>query len=119
MLHVLEMVLQKFCLNLIHFRKFCDISKVLLSLSHLPSSYHSLLKLPAHFQGTDDVWLAMSLPANSPVAGSIRSCPDTNHDVFELKSHCEYGPIAAGACSVLISLFAMLFFSADGNIFLS
>ena len=54
MLHVLEMVLQKILHKPDSFPQILRYQQeVLLSLSHLPSSYHSLLKLPAHFSGTD------------------------------------------------------------------
>ena len=87
MLHVLEMVLQKILHKPDSFPQILRYQQeVLLSLSHLPSSYHSLLKLPAHFSGTD-------------VSGLQCRYLQT----------LLYGPIAAGACSVLISLFAILF----------
>lgn len=54
------------------------------------------------------VWLLMSSPANSPVAGSMGSCPDTLIETPSALMAWLYGPMAAGAFFVAIAVLFMV-----------
>ena len=52
----------------------------------------------------------ISSDIRTPVSGLIGSCPDTKSK-FPAFIACEYGPMAAGAFDVLITVFSIIHFS--------